>query len=361
MRPLRSLLLAFAALLVLAAPAGAAKTPGLKPVSGPLKAQIGIADQKAAIFSDRRFTALRLGTVRRSVAWDALRFDWQIADVDEWMAAARGAGVSPVITFARSRIDARRHTPPTVKQMRAAFVAFRRRYPWVTDYVASNESNHFGEPTGRRPKLAAQYYKAMRRVCPRCRVAGATLLDFPNQVKWARSFIKAAGEQPRYWAVHNYISANRFDATRTRELLHAVKGELWLTEVGGLVKRRTKPSPGKAKLKEGVSHAAKVTRYIFDHLARLSPRIKRVYLYHWDSGGPTSSWDSALIGFDNRPRPAMKVLQSVLEQMRAGKAPKSGKAPKTGKPPKAGGPGKGEAPKQGKAGVPVVKGTIPAR
>jgi hypothetical protein len=234
--------------------------------------------------------------------------------------------------------------------MRAAFVAFRRRYPWVTDYVASNESNHFGEPTGRRPKLAAQYYRALRSACPSCRIAGATLLDFPNQVAWAKTFVKAAGEQPKYWAVHNYISANRFDDTRTRELLQAVKGELWLTEVGGLVKRRTKASAGKAELKEGVGHAAKVTRYIFDHLARLSPRIKRIYLYHWNSGGPESSWDSALIGFDNRPRPAMTVLQSVLKQMRAGQAPKAVKPPQAG--PK--GP-------KGKGRIPVVEGTIPAR
>jgi hypothetical protein len=248
MRSPRPLLLALLALVVLAAPAGAATAPKatLKPVTGPLTAQLGIADQKAAVFADPRFTALRLTTARRSVAWDALKYDWQIADIDGWMLAARSAGVSPVITFARSRVEAKRHTPPTVQQMRAAFAAFRKRYPWVTDYVASNESNHFGEPTGRRPKLAARYYKAMRAACPRCRIAGATLLDFPNQVAWARTFIKAAGEQPRYWAVHNYVSANRFDDTRTRELLQAVKGELWLTEVGGLVKRRTKASSGKA-------------------------------------------------------------------------------------------------------------------
>ncbi len=348
---MRPLPLALLALLVLAASANAAAPPKrLEPVTGPLTAQVGIADQKASVFSDPRFTALRLRTARRSVAWDALRYDWQLADVDAWMTAARRAGISPVITFARSRIDAKRHRPPTAAQMRAAFVAFRKRYPWVTDYVASNESNHFGEPTGRRPKLAAQYYKGMRSACPRCRIAGATLLDFPNQVKWARAFIRAAGEQPRYWAVHNYVSANRFQLTRTRELLVALKGELWVTEVGGLVKRRTKDTPGKAKLKEGVGHAARVTRYIFDHMARLSPRIKRIYLYHWNSDGPTSSWDSGLIGFDNRPRPAMTVFQNVLRQMRAGQAPKAAK------PPRAGRPGK-----PGKDGTPVVEGTIPAR
>ena len=107
-----------------------------------------------------------------------------------------------------------------------------------------------------------------------------------------------------------------------------------MTEVGGLVKRRTKNVPGKAKLKEGVGHAALVTRYIFDRLARVSPRIRRIYLYHWNAEGPASSWDSGLIGADGRPRPAFTAFQNVLRQMRAGKAPKQakGKAKAKAKP-----------------------------
>src|SRR3712207_4762630 len=207
-----------------------------------------------------------------------MEYDWQIQDLDDWMLAARRAGVVPLITFARSRIDAKRHMKPTAAQIRASFLAFRARYPWVTNFVASNESNHFGEPTGRNPKLAAQHYKAMRAACPRCKIAGATLLDQPNLVSWAKAFIRHAKEQPKYWALHNYVSANRFDATRTRELLLAVKGEIWVTEVGGLVKRRTKDAPGKAKLKEGVSHAAQVTRYIFRSEEHTSELQSRQYL-----------------------------------------------------------------------------------
>jgi hypothetical protein len=258
----------------------------LPPVKGVLKAKIGIADQKPDLFTDPRFTGLRLKIARRSVAWDAMDYDWQVADLDAWMLAARRAGVSPLITWARSRIDAKRHLKPTPAQIRDGFLRFRARYPWAREFVASNESNHFGEPTGRNPKLAAQHYLAMRAACRQCKIAGATLLDQPNLVSWAKTFIRHAKEQPKYWALHNYVSANRFDATRTRDLLLAVKGEIWLTEVGGLVKRRTKDAPGKAKLKEGINHAAQVTRYIFDHLVRVSPRIKRIYLYHWNAGGP---------------------------------------------------------------------------
>jgi hypothetical protein len=119
------------------------------------------------------------------------------------------------------------------------------------------------------------------------------------------------------------VSANRFDATRTTELLRAVKGDIWLTEVGGLVKRRTPDGPGKARLKEGVQHAAKVTTYIFDRLARVSPRITRVYLYHWNSEGPRSTWDSGLVDDKGRARPAFTALQRFLKGTRTGaKRPK---------------------------------------
>ena len=52
----------------------------------------------------------------------------------------------------------------TRAQWRASFREFRRRYPWVKDFVASNESNHT-PPTVKYPRLAAQYYLDMRRAC----------------------------------------------------------------------------------------------------------------------------------------------------------------------------------------------------
>lgn len=340
----RSILLALLALAVAAAPAAAAKkkpkAKPLKPVAGALQAKIGIADQKAAMFTDPRFAKLQLKHARRSVAWDTMQYDWQVADVDAWLQAARKAGVTPVITFARSRIDSRRHMKPTAAQIKTAFRAFRTKWPWVTQYVASNESNHYGEPTGRSPRLAAQWYKAMRQVCPtQCKIAGATLLDQPNLVTWAQDFVKHAKEQPKYWALHNYMSANRFDATRTVQLLQAVKGEVWMTEVGGLVKRRTKDQPGKAKLKEGTAHAGQVTRYILDDLARVSPRITRIYLYHWNAGGKTESWDSGLIGADGKARPAFTVFSNWLKGSRTGGgieklSTKNGKKTKQTKPGK---------------------------
>ncbi|HWT91878.1 MAG TPA: glycosyl hydrolase [Solirubrobacteraceae bacterium] len=325
---LAALLVLLGAVLLAAAPAGAAqqkpKPRPLVPVVGALTAKVGIADQKPDMFADKRFSALGLKNARRSVAWDTMQYDWQIEDVDRWLQAARDDGVTPVLTFARSRIGTRRHMKPTAAQITTAFKAFRQRWPWVTNYVASNESNHFGEPTGRSPRLAAQWYRAMRQVCPvRCKIAGATLLDYPNLVSWAREFLKHAKVQPKYWALHNYISANRFDPARTRQFLQATTGEVWLTEVGGAVKMPT----AQAKLPTGTKHAAQVTRYILDDLARISKRITRIYLYHWNAAPGATTWDSGLIGADGKARPAFTVFKTWLKGTRTGA--KAGKLVKT--------------------------------
>lgn len=324
MRSFPRLLLAalLLALLAVAPPASAKqKVQKLKPVSGALKAKVGIADQKSAFFTDPQFQALGLKLARRSVAWDTMQYDWQVQDVDGWLRAARADGVTPVITFARSRIDSRRHLKPTPAQYRAAFVKFRQKWPWVKEFVATNESNHYGETTGRNPKLAAQYYKQLRSVCKTCKVAAATLVDYPNLVSWTKSFVKAAGEQPKYWALHNYVSANRFDATRTKQLLQATTGQIWLTEVGGLVKKKNN---GGARLKQGTAHAAKVTDYIFNHLARVSPRISRIYLYHWDAEAGPTTWDSWLVDAKGKPRPALTTLKKFLKCSRKGGIEKLG-------------------------------------
>jgi hypothetical protein len=325
-RLLAALLVALVVLVApSAAPAKQKKLPKLTPVTGVLKAKVGIADQKSSMFADPKFKGLKLKLARRSVAWDTMLYDWQVADVDAWLRAARKDGVTPVITFARSRVDARRHLKPTPAQYRAAFVAFRKKWPWVKEFVATNESNHYGETTGRNPKLAAQYYKQLRSVCTTCKIAAATLVDYPNLVSWTKSFVKAAGEQPKYWALHNYVSANRFDATRTKELLKATKGQIWLTEVGGLVKKKNN---GGAKLKQGTAHAAKVTDYILNHLARVSPRISRIYFYHWNAEAGPSTWDSGLVDAKGKPRPAFTALQKFLKGSRKGGIEKLGKPKK---------------------------------
>jgi hypothetical protein len=284
--------------------------------------QVGIADQKTSMFTDPRFLSLGLKTARRSVAWDTFQYDWQIPEVDQWLQAARAAGVKPIITFARSREQSRIQLIPTRAQWLAGFKEFRKRYPWVTDFVASNESNHT-PPTVKRPELAASYYKDMRLACRTCRIAAATINELPLKSQkplktstWVKRFIKAARHQPKYWALHNYYGANTFSTKGTKQFLKMVKGQVWVTETGGLVKRRSGNFAGKIKMREGLAHSTKAWRFIFDNMLTLSPRITKVFLYHWDSSSVTDTWDSALVGSDGRARGGLAVLKAKLARRR---------------------------------------------
>lgn len=298
--------------LALARPGLAGSAIELRPVSGKLETKIGIADQKPWVFGDERLADLGFGYTRRSVAWDALRYRDQREDLDAWVDGAESVGAEPLITLARSRRTiGRRYRPPTPAQILREFLRMRKRYPGVKTWSAWNEANMCGVGTCGRPELVARYYNAMRRNCPGCKILAADLLDQPNMVRWARAFRRAARFEPKYWGLHGYVDANRLQTTRTASLLKAVRGEVWLTEIGGLVARRNRST---VKLRQGKAHAARATRFIFDRLARLDRRVARIYIYHWRSSTRRDSWDSALIGSDDRPRPALAVVERVLAQ-----------------------------------------------
>jgi hypothetical protein len=268
---------------------------------------IGIADQKADMFTDPRFLASDLHYARRAVPWDALTSPTQTAQIDAWLAGARAARVIPLLSFTHSSAN---------RRLLYEFRRFRARYPWVTDYASWNEANHCGEPTCHRPQLVAAYWRKLRVACPTCRILAAEVLDMPNMTSWVKAFRRAAKVEPRYWGIHNYIDANRLRTTGTRRLLKAVKGQIWFTETGGIVSRTNRR---KVTFPESAEHAAMATRFLFDDLIPLSRRITRVYLYHWNSEPGPKTWDSGLIGPTGKPRPAYRVLQRVLARRAAAK------------------------------------------
>jgi hypothetical protein len=273
---------------------------------------VGIADQKPDMFSDERFRDLGIRHARMTVAWDALNYDWQRAEIDTWMSAAREAKVRPLLSFGPSRMY--RRQLPTPERLKYEFRRFRERYPWATTWASWNEANHCGSRLCHREKLAAAYYRKMRQECRRCTILATELLDMPNMLRWVKRFRRYARTEPKYWGLHNYVEANRFRTTSLKKLLRRVKGKVWLTEVGGIVKRRTNKKYTVKRIPESQWHALRVTRYIFDEVATLSPRITRVYLYHWNSSSRRDSWDSALIGPTGRRRPAFAVVQKELRR-----------------------------------------------
>jgi uncharacterized protein YeeX (DUF496 family) len=273
---------------------------------------IGIADQKPDMFADKRFGQLGIRHARLTVAWDALRYDWQRRELDAWMTAARKADVRPLLSFGPSREH--RRVLPKPEELKWEFRQFRKRYPWAKTWATWNEANHCGMLLCHREKLAAAYYRKLRQECRSCTILAVELLDMPNMLGWVRKFRRHAKVEPKWWGLHNYVEANRFRTTSLKKLLRRVKGDVWLTEVGGIVKRRTKKRYTVKRIPESEAHALRVTRYIFREVVPLSRRITRVYLYHWNSSTTRDSWDSALIGADGRRRRAFEVVRSELRR-----------------------------------------------
>jgi hypothetical protein len=275
---------------------------------------LGIADQKADMFTDPAFQALGVRNARVAVAWDVMKTDWQVAELDRWLALAKATGVTPLITWAPSRLAGQRTNWPTVAQFTEQFAKFRAHYPWVTTFSTWNEANFNGFGPWDKPQLAAKWWLALTKACPTCTILGADLHDTPSMVKWAKAFLKAAKKQPKAWGLHNYVSVNRLQTKPITDLLKVVKGRIWLTETGGLVKRRSKSL---IKLPEGVANQTKVTKFLLTTIAAL-PRIDRIYVYQWNSSTATDSWDSSLVGFDGNVRPA---LAEFTKRLPAGRSP----------------------------------------
>jgi hypothetical protein len=274
------------------------------PGTGPL---LGIADQKAATFSDPLFRKLGVVRSRLNTPWNSIFTE--PGRLAEWLNAARAAGVEPLVAFEHARGEpcpAQPCTLPSVGTYSRAVAAFHRAYPWVKLLQPWNEANSATQPTGRHPERAAAYYAAVTRVCPACIVTGADVLDGSNLASWLgrfRAALKTA--TPQLWGLHNYSDTNRFRDQGTKQMLASVPGQVWLTEAGGIVSFKT--ADGRVALPYDEQRAARAIRYLFS-LAALSPRITRVYLYQWKIDFPGNRFDAGLVGPDGKARPALNAV-----------------------------------------------------
>ena len=227
------------------------------------------------MFFDARFRELGVKRARLAVGWDVMTTRAQVKELDRWMGAARRLGVEPLVSYMHSRTN--RRAVPSPLRMQREFRRFRHRYPWATTFATWNEANHCGEPLCHRPKLAAAFYRALRRECPTCTILAPEVLDTPNMRSWVQQFGRELGFMPQLWGLHNYVEANRFKMRRLRELLRVTRGaKIWLTETGGLVRR---DNGSQTVIPEGARHAGDVTRYIFDRIVPLQPaRQARLHL-----------------------------------------------------------------------------------
>ena len=298
------------------------------PMSAQASFKTGVSDQVPTSFLSPLYTSLGMSTARYIAPYDVMVLpktdpDW-IA-MNAWITNARQAGQDILISFEHSHTRGHEKRAPNAKEYAKDLKLFMRAFPFVRSISPWNEVNRcnrtiagsslvVGQPRTlcslkKGPKLAASYYKVTRTTCAQlhrsCNIVALDILDQNNvsqAVRYTKAFRRYAKPAPKIWGIHNYSDTNRFSTKRTKALLKATgKGQIWLTETGGIVKfGRSFPF--------STSRAAKALGCMFT-IAKSSSRIKRLYIYNFSPAQPESEFDAGLINTDGSKRPGWNVVK----------------------------------------------------
>jgi hypothetical protein len=313
---IRLITVSLLAFLVVAAPASA-------------KFRVGIGEQKAKVFTDATWQNLKLKRVRYLVPWDYAKHPDQRTEVEIYMANARAARQDVLVSFtarrgcysAKGRYSrSKACRAPSAKKYTKAFRAFDKKFGWVRTYSAWNEINHKSQPTFKKPKLAAQYANALRKTARKgkYRVMAADLLDtggvsISRYLREMRPHLKGS---PNLWGLHNYGDVNYKRSRDTTTMLRSVRGEVWMTETGGIVKLLP-------QLKRSTKRAASRTKTMFKLAKRYSrkrsgmrAKITRLFVYTWYGEQFSARFDAGLVNADGTPRPALRVFKKNARKHR---------------------------------------------
>jgi Glycosyl hydrolase catalytic core len=280
------------------------------------KPRVGLSEQSPAVFDQPTWTQLKLKRVRYVLPWDYTKHPGQHSEVIAFMTAARAKRQEVLVTFTATRgcftNNRYRKTKacraPSAKAYTAAVKGFRREFPGNRVFTPWNEVNHISQPTYKKPKLAARYYKAMKKACKGCTVIAADLLDSSDMKSYIRKFQRATKSKGRIWGLHNYKDVNRKQSKGVRAIMSVTKGQVWLTETGGIVSFKTSGFPRSTK------RAAARTKYMFS-LARKYKRIKRIYNYRWFGEPKTARFDAGLVNPDGSSRPGLRQFKKSIKGM----------------------------------------------
>ena len=290
---------------------------GLAAGSGRAEAAVlvGVADQSPAMFSQPLFTQLQVKRSRIFPPWNVALQRGHARDLDAWLNTARAASIEPLISFSQSvgsRCPRKPCKLPTVREFTRAFRAFRKRWPSVRVVSPWNEANHRSQPTFKNPKRAAQYYNVVRKLCRGCKIVAADVIDERNMERWLSVFRRTA-IRPRLWGLHNYKDTNPRRGQQfggTRRLVKAVRGQIWLTETGGLA-RFVLPSGG-TLFPFSLSRQDRAVRRMFSLAKRYRSRIKRLYIYNWFGQTRSNRFDAGLVNPNGSARPAYNTVRRML-------------------------------------------------
>jgi hypothetical protein len=285
----RALILPFLLACVLLAPAAAHARP-----------VYGMGDQNPISYVDPKLKSLKKVKVARlALSWDWYKTWSTRSQTDNWMGAVKAAHLRPLISFNRSwRSSSGRRKIPNLSQYKKGFKLFRQTYPYVRDFTAWNEPNAPEQPFYKKPAKAATFFNALRSACKKCTIVAADINDSKNMVPWLRTY-KRKVHKAKVWGLHNYKdTSSRNTRGTTRVFVNMVRGQVWLTETGGLINRG------------GLKGQAKSVKRVFT-LTHQIKRIKRVYFYQW-RGVRKSHWDSAFLSPTGKKRPAYFALKRKL-------------------------------------------------
>ena len=252
------------------------------PAASPAAVTVGLGDQSWNTFSDGHFTDLGLRRVRVVTPWNVALTRGNRIWLDDYLTADR------------------------------AFRAFRARWPWVRTIGVWNEANHRSQPTFRYPEQAARYFNVVRKRCRSCRVVAADVIDDANMVRWVSRF-KAVARGARLWGLHNYRDGNPRRGQRyggTKLLLKTVRGKVWLTETGGIV-RFVLPD-GRTLFPYSEKRANAAISRVLRLAKEYRRRIARLYVYHWRADAFNNRFDAGLLDKDGVPRASYYTLKRWL-------------------------------------------------
>jgi hypothetical protein len=277
--------------------------------------QAGVADEKTEMFSDALWQRLHTHITRYIVPYDAVVRPYSLSLARVWIAAAEAKHQQVLVAFYHSEYTPTRM--PSIATYEHDTNKFIKLFPNVRQYQPWNETNRgnvrytyerFNSPTAVE---SAKYYQALRRVCSHCTILGLDILDqaevgptltYIGQFKAELHHLRVP--TPTLWGLHNYSDTNRFSSARTRAILAAVPGQVWLTETGGIVKFGGAFPNSRGS---GLSRAAKALGYMFA-LASTNSRIKRLYIYEWSGGTQSTIFDAGLTDAHHHPRPGYIIV-----------------------------------------------------
>ena len=274
---------------------------------------IGISDQEASTFVDPLFGWTGISQTRVIVPWD-IAFAPDTSRIDRVLQTAHATYQDILVSFEHRSFEdcAAEHGKcylPTPTQYRLGVAAFLQHWPFVRTISPWNEANHPSQPTADHPAMAAAYYKIAKDVCPVARCSARRSSTSPASTTGSSASSPPSATTRGCGACTTTATSTRRHGIMTRRMLDLVKGDVWLTETGGLV--RFQMRDGSVTWPYDEQRAARSLSYTFKLADAHQDRIKRAYIYNWRAA-PRLRWDSGLLDEAGVPRPSFFVLARRL-------------------------------------------------